>query len=68
MTYDDGASTACSVSGTTLTITAGSGTCAVTATKAADANYNAVTSAAAPVTVGQGRPDDHVRGPRRQGL
>jgi sugar lactone lactonase YvrE len=43
------ASGACSVSGTTVTMTAGSGTCSVTATKASDGNYAAATSAAASV-------------------
>ncbi len=51
VTYSDGASTACSVSTDQLTITAGTGTCSVTATKAADANYTATTSAAEPVIV-----------------
>jgi hypothetical protein len=35
----------CTLSGTTLTATSGSGTCVVYATKAADANYNLTTSA-----------------------
>jgi hypothetical protein len=51
VTFSTGASTACSVSGSTLTITASTGTCAVTATKAADANYNATTSAPVAITV-----------------
>ncbi|MGA7521091.1 MAG: MBG domain-containing protein [Acidobacteriaceae bacterium] len=51
VTYSVGGSTACSVTGATLTITSGTGTCAVIATKAADANYNLATSAAATVTV-----------------
>jgi hypothetical protein len=37
---------ACSNIGATVTITSGSGICSVTATKAADTNYNTVTSAA----------------------
>lgn len=41
----------CSVLGDQLTANSGSGTCSVTATKAADANYNAVTAAAATVTL-----------------
>ena len=40
----------CSISGTTLSYTS-AGTCGVTATKAADANYNAVSSAAATFTI-----------------
>ncbi len=51
VTYNVGASTACSVSGATLSITSGTGTCSVTAAKAADANYNSATSTAATVTV-----------------
>ncbi|MFM8304695.1 MAG: hypothetical protein ACKOA9_10425 [Actinomycetota bacterium] len=51
VTYSTGASTACSVSGTTLTITAGAGTCSVTATKAAAGDYLEATSSATDVTV-----------------
>ncbi len=54
VTYSTGASTACSVVGNVLTITASTGTCSVTATKATDANYNARTSAAVSVTVAKG--------------
>src|SRR5205814_7293490 len=43
--------TACSVSGTTLSITSGTGTCSVTASKAGDANYNPVSSPATPVSI-----------------
>ena len=47
---EPGASTACSVtSGGLLHMTSGTGTCSVTATKAADGNYESVTSA--PITV-----------------
>jgi hypothetical protein len=51
VSYSHGASTGCSVSGATLSVTNanGSGTCAVTATKATDNNYESATSA--PVTV-----------------
>ena len=49
MTYSAGASTGCSVSGATVSVTNASGTCAITATKAGDANYDPITSA--PVTV-----------------
>lgn len=54
VTYSVGASTGCVVSGatlTTLSVTNASGTCSVTATKAADANYNAAISSAATVTL-----------------
>ena len=51
VTYSVGASTACSVTGATLSITSGSGSCSVTAIKAADSNYNSEASAAANVTV-----------------
>ena len=44
-----GTTGSCYVSGTTVTITRGSGTCSVTATKAADGNYAIATSAAATV-------------------
>lgn len=45
VTYSADASTACAVtSGGSLTMTSGTGTCAVTATKAADNNYSAVSS------------------------
>ncbi len=50
VTYSAGASTACSVLDATLTIIAGTGTCSVTATKAADTNYDSATSVAATVT------------------
>ena len=51
VTFSVGASTGCSVSGSTLSVTDPNGSCAVTATKAADASYNAATSAALPVTL-----------------
>src|SRR6266542_862674 len=41
---------ACSVSGSTVTMTSGTGICSVTATKAADANYNSATSTAVTVS------------------
>src|ERR1035437_4985576 len=41
----------CTVSGNTLTIIASSGTCSVHATKAADVNYGAATSATVPITL-----------------
>lgn len=46
----NGTATGCSVSGSTLTFTS-AGTCTVTATKAADANYLAASSAATTVTI-----------------
>ena len=51
VSYSVGGSTACTVSGATLSISGGTGTCAVTATKAGDANYQSITSAAATLTV-----------------
>ena len=51
ITYSIGSSTACTVSGATLTVTHGSGDCSVTATKAADANYQSATSTAVKVIV-----------------
>ena len=44
ITYSAGASTACSVSGETVTITAGTGSCAITASRASDTNYLAANS------------------------
>ena len=40
VTYSTGASTGCAVSGSILSVTNASGTCSVTATKAADANWD----------------------------
>lgn len=54
VTYDVGSSTACEVTGITLTVTAPSGSCSVTATKAGDGTYDSITSAAVTVTVGKG--------------
>lgn len=51
VTFSEGVSTGCSVSGTTLTVTNASGTCAVTATMAGNNNYNDVTSAPLTVTL-----------------
>jgi len=51
VSYSAGSSTGCSVSGTTLSVTNASGTCAVTATKAADSTYAEATSVAVPVTL-----------------
>jgi large repetitive protein len=51
VTYNAGASTGCSISGTTLSVTNASGTCDITATKAGDATYNVVSSAALPVAL-----------------
>jgi hypothetical protein len=53
VTFSAGASTGCSVAGTTLSVTNAGGTCSVTATKAADGNYLIAISAAAPVTLEQ---------------
>jgi len=52
ISYSAGSSTACSVNASTgvVTVTAATGTCSITASKAADANYNAATTAT-PVTI-----------------
>jgi len=54
VTYSAGG-TACSIDSGTggVTITSGTGTCSITANKAADANYNGATSAAASITIGK---------------
>jgi mucin-19 len=44
ITYSSGASTACTVFGNTVTVTASTGTCTVTASRAADDNYAAANS------------------------
>ena len=51
LSFSAGSSTGCSLSGTTLSVTNASGTCSLTATKAADSNYNQAVSAAFPVTL-----------------
>jgi hypothetical protein len=51
VTFDIGGSTGCSLSGADLTVTDNAGSCAVTATKAADANYLVATSASVPITM-----------------
>ncbi len=53
VTFSAGESSACSVGSSSgiVTITSGSGTCAITATKAADTNYNVVTSAPVSIAV-----------------
>jgi uncharacterized repeat protein (TIGR02543 family) len=56
VTFSAGGSTGCSVLGTTLSVTDASGTCAVTATKAADNNYNAASSAPLTVTLVKATP------------
>ena len=50
-TFSAGGSTACSIVAGKLHVLSGTGTCSVTATKAADGNYNATTSAPFSVTV-----------------
>src|SRR5439155_13718212 len=47
VTFSAGGSTGCAVSGDQLSVTNASGTCAVTATKAGDNNFNAPTTSAA---------------------
>ncbi|MCX5762581.1 MAG: MBG domain-containing protein [Gemmatimonadetes bacterium] len=54
LTFDATGSTACSVSlAGMLSIISGTGTCAITATNAGDANYGPVTSAAFTITIGK---------------
>jgi len=51
VTFDAGVSTGCAVTGSTLSVTNASGVCDVTATKAADANYNSITSDPISITI-----------------
>lgn len=53
VTFSAGGSSACSVSSVTgvVTITSGTGTCSITATKAADVNYNETTSDPVSITI-----------------
>ncbi|MBK8421370.1 hypothetical protein [Candidatus Villigracilis saccharophilus] len=51
VTYSAGTSTGCSITGSTLSVTDASGTCNISATRAADNNYNAATSAEVAVTL-----------------
>ncbi|MBI5934720.1 MAG: hypothetical protein HY867_13525, partial [Chloroflexi bacterium] len=51
VTFDAGASTACSIVAGNLHVLSGTGTCDITATKAADSNYNSITSASFAVTI-----------------
>ncbi len=53
ITFSAGSSTACSIVGGLLRVTAGAGTCTITATKAADANYLVTTSAPFGITIGK---------------
>jgi len=46
VTYSHGSSTVCTVVDDKLSLSVGDGTCTVTATKAADANYNEITDGA----------------------
>ena len=46
LSFSAGSSTGCSVTGTTVSVSNASGTCELTATQAADNNYNAATSGA----------------------
>jgi hypothetical protein len=63
VTYDAGSSTACAIESGKLRISSGTGTCAITATKAADSNYSATTSPSHTVTVGKAAPTLSVTGP-----
>ena len=49
VTFATSTPTVCSIAGTLVTMTTGTGTCSITATQAADANYAAQTSAAVTV-------------------
>ena len=51
VTFSAGASTGCAVAGDLLSVTNASGTCSITASKAADDNYNVANSPAAVVTL-----------------
>ncbi len=51
LSFSAGASTACAIVGSQVKITASSGTCSLTATKAADGNYNLATSAPFSVSI-----------------
>jgi hypothetical protein len=51
LSFSAGSSTACSIVSGKLHVVSGTGTCSITATKAADANYNATTSDAFTVSV-----------------
>jgi streptogramin lyase len=51
LSFDAGISTACSIVSNKLHVVTGTGTCSITATQAADANYAATTSVAFDVTV-----------------
>ena len=67
MTFDAGASTACSIVSDQLHVLSGTGTCSITATKAGDLDYNPTTSAPFTVTINkanQAALDDHRPGQR----
>jgi hypothetical protein len=51
VTYSAGASTGCSILGTTLSVTDANGTCDITATKAGDTSYFSADSASLPITL-----------------
>ena len=51
LTFSAGTSTGCSVSGTVVSVTNAAGSCALTAMRASDSNYNSITSASFPVTL-----------------
>ena len=56
VTFDAGTSTACSIVSGKLHVISGSGTCDITATKAADSDYNLATSASFAVTLNKATP------------
>ena len=53
LSFSAGATTGCSVNGTTISVSNASATCVLTATRAGDNNFNATTSAPFPVTLPQ---------------
>jgi hypothetical protein len=63
VTYNAGTSSACAIESGQLRITSGTGSCDITATKAADSNYSSTTSVSHAVTVGKATPTLSVTGP-----
>ena len=61
VTFSAGTSTGCSVTGSTVSVTNASGTCAITATKAGDTNFDPITSAPVNVVADEGQPGDAQR-------
>ena len=63
VTFEDGTSPGCSIVDNKLHVDSGSGTCAITATKAADANYLSTTSVSYTVTISKGSQDISITAP-----